>query len=117
MRWVTGLLVLALVVAGIAAWRLDLVEPWYDHLFGDEPAAEPLAESPAEVPPPPGLELPAVPAMEPVAATLATPGRAQPAKVEAALAPYLADPDLGPARPGGRRGPDDRTAAGERRER
>lgn len=95
MRWVTGVLVLALVLAGAAAWRLDLVEPWYDHLFGDEPAA-PVAESPVEVPPPPGLDLPAVPAMESVAPALTTRGRATPAKVEAALAPYVADADLGP---------------------
>jgi D-alanyl-D-alanine carboxypeptidase/D-alanyl-D-alanine-endopeptidase (penicillin-binding protein 4) len=94
-RWVTGVLVLALVLAGAAAWRLDLVEPWYDHFFEDEPAA-PLAESPAEVPPPPGLDLPLVPAMEPVAEELASSGRAVPGKVEAALAPYLADADLGP---------------------
>jgi D-alanyl-D-alanine carboxypeptidase/D-alanyl-D-alanine-endopeptidase (penicillin-binding protein 4) len=94
-RWVTGVLVLALVVAGVAAWRLDLVEPWYDHFLGDEPAA-PIAESPAEVPPPPGLDLPAVPEMEPVALELASSGRPAPRKVEAALAPYLADADLGP---------------------
>jgi D-alanyl-D-alanine carboxypeptidase/D-alanyl-D-alanine-endopeptidase (penicillin-binding protein 4) len=94
-RWVTGVLVLSLVLAGVAAWRLDLVEPWYDHYFGDEPTA-PLAESPAEVPPPPGLDLPPVPAMQPVAAELASSGRAAPGKVEAALAPYLADADLGP---------------------
>ncbi|MBJ7358974.1 D-alanyl-D-alanine carboxypeptidase/D-alanyl-D-alanine-endopeptidase [Nocardioides sp.] len=94
-RSLAGLLVLALVVAGVAAYRLDLVEPWYDHFFGDEPTA-PLAESPAEIPPPPGLDLPAVPTAAPVAAALAVPGRAAPAKVEAALAPYLADADLGP---------------------
>ncbi|GAB3242861.1 hypothetical protein GCM10027448_01460 [Nocardioides dilutus] len=95
MRWVTGLLVLALVAAGAAAYRLDLVVPWYEHFFEDEPAA-PLAEGPAEVPPPPGLELPPVPAMGQVAAVLGDAGRVAPAKVEAALAPYLADTDLGP---------------------
>jgi len=94
-RWVTGLLVLTLVAAGVAAWRLDLVEPWYDHFFGDDPTA-PLAESPVEVPPPPGLDLPAVPGMVPVADELAATGRATRPKVEAALAPFLADTDLGP---------------------
>lgn len=98
-RWVTGLLVLALVLAGAAAWRLDLVEPWYDHLseewFGDEESA-PLAESPAEVPPPPGLDLPEVPVAALVAAELGAAGGATRAKVEAALAPWLADADLGP---------------------
>ena len=96
MRWITGLLVVALVAAGAAAYRLDLVEPWYDHFFGDEPAAAPPAESPVEVAPPPGLDLPPVPAMEAVAAELGASGRAAPAEVEAALAPYLADADLGP---------------------
>jgi D-alanyl-D-alanine carboxypeptidase/D-alanyl-D-alanine-endopeptidase (penicillin-binding protein 4) len=94
-RWVTALLVLALVAGGVAAYRLDLVVPWYDHFFGDEPAA-PLAESPVEVPPPPALDLPPVPATVPVAEVLGTSGRAAPAQVEAALAPYLADADLGP---------------------
>jgi len=94
-RWITGLVILALVAGGVAAYRLDLVVPWYDHFFGDDPAA-PLAESPVEVPPPPGLDLPAVPAMQPVAVVRETSGSPAPAKVEAALAPYLADRDLGP---------------------
>lgn len=98
-RWLTGLLVLALVLGGAAAWRLDLVEPWYDHLseewFGDEPDA-PEAEGPADVLPPPGLDLPVVPEAGPVADELTAAGRAARAKVEAALAPYLADADLGP---------------------
>jgi serine-type D-Ala-D-Ala carboxypeptidase/endopeptidase (penicillin-binding protein 4) len=94
-RWITCLLVLALVAAGATAYRLDLIVPWYDHFFGDEPAP-PVAESPVEVPPPPGLELPAVPAATPVAGALGTSGRVSPAKVEAALAPYLVDTDLGP---------------------
>ena len=96
MRWVTGLLVLALVAAGVAAWRLDLVVPWYDYLTKDEPAAAPAPEGPAEVPPPPGLDLPAVPAVEPVGTALPAVGRPSPIKVQQALAPFLADPDLGP---------------------
>lgn len=96
MRWITGLLVLALVGAGIAAWRLDLVVPWYDHFFADEPAAAPTPESPAEVPPPPGLDLPTVPLVEPLGEPLADAGRVSPAKVQQALASYLNDADLGP---------------------
>ena len=95
-HFLAGLLVLALVAGGIAAWRLDLIEPWYDHFFGDEPAAAPLAESPAEVPPPPELDLPEVPSAVPVPVANTAAGRAVPAKVEAALAPFLADTDLGP---------------------
>lgn len=95
MRWVTVVLVLALVAGGAAAHRLDLVVPWYEHFFADEPAA-PLAQSPAEVPPPPALDLPPVPETEEVAGVLGGAGRVSAAKVEAALAPYLADSDLGP---------------------
>ena len=95
MRWITALLFVALVAAGAAAWRLDLVVPWYEH-FTDEPAAAPLPESPAEVPPPPGLELPDVPAVAPLSTALGDAGRLSPEKVEAALAPYLTDADLGP---------------------
>jgi D-alanyl-D-alanine carboxypeptidase/D-alanyl-D-alanine-endopeptidase (penicillin-binding protein 4) len=99
-RWLTrglaGLLVLTLVVAGIAAWRLDLIGPWYDHFFDDPPAAQPGPQGPAEVPPPPGLDLPAIPVVEPLAAELPAAGRVSPVKVQQALATYLADPDLGP---------------------
>jgi D-alanyl-D-alanine carboxypeptidase/D-alanyl-D-alanine-endopeptidase (penicillin-binding protein 4) len=95
-RWITGVLVLALVAAGIAAWRLDLVGPWYDYLVDDRPAAAPPPESPVEVPPPPGLDLPPVPEVETTAVALAGAGRAQPAKVQQALASALADADLGP---------------------
>jgi D-alanyl-D-alanine carboxypeptidase/D-alanyl-D-alanine-endopeptidase (penicillin-binding protein 4) len=95
-RWVTALLAVALVAAGVAAWRLDLVVPWYDHLLGDEPTAAPAPESPAEVPPPPGLDLPAVPVVEPMGEPLPDVGRASPAKVQQALAPYLSSPALGP---------------------
>ena len=100
MRWLrrllAGLVVLTLVAGGIAAHRFDLIVPWYEHFFDDGPAAPPLAESPAEVAPPPGLDLPAVPGVEPIAAALSTIGRPAPPKVEAALAPFLANSDLGP---------------------
>lgn len=95
-RWITGLLVLAIVGAGVAAWRLDLVVPWYDHFFDDDPASQPEVQGPAEVPPPPGLDLPAVPLVEPMGTALPAAGRVSPVKVQQALATYLADADLGP---------------------
>ena len=95
-QFLAWFLVLALVAAGVAAWRLDLVVPWYDHFFEDEPAAQPIAQSPAEVPPPPGLDLPAIPVVEPLAVPLPDAGRVSPVKVQQALATYLADADLGP---------------------
>ncbi|WP_205472028.1 D-alanyl-D-alanine carboxypeptidase/D-alanyl-D-alanine-endopeptidase [Nocardioides sp. SYSU D00038] len=90
-RLVALVVVLALSAAGVAAWRLDLVVPWYEHLTGDD--REPV--SPAAVAPPPGLDLPVLPAGAPVAAPADGPGLA-PAKVRRALAPHLADPRLGP---------------------
>lgn len=92
-RWVGGLLTLTLVAAGAAAYRLDLVVPWYDHFFA-APAAPP--PGPAEVAPPAGLELPPVPDVEAVAQPLPEPGAVSARKVEAAIAPFLADPNLGP---------------------
>ncbi len=96
----TGLLVVALVAAGAAAHRLDLIVPWYDHFhdewFTDAPVTAPLPQSPAEVPAPSGLELPELPDAVPVSAALPDAGPVSRAKVEAALAPYLVDEDLGP---------------------
>jgi D-alanyl-D-alanine carboxypeptidase/D-alanyl-D-alanine-endopeptidase (penicillin-binding protein 4) len=92
-RAFASLLVVVLVGAGLAAWRLDLVVPWYDHFFTDEPAAP---AGPAAVPPPPGLELPEVTEAPEVDAPLTPPGRIDAGLVEQALAPYLASPVLGP---------------------
>ncbi len=50
---------------------------------------------PAAVPPPPGLELPALTDPPPVDTPVTPPGRIDPALVQAAVAPYLADPALG----------------------
>ncbi len=91
-RALVSLLVVALVGGGLAAWRLDLVEPWYDHLFSDDPAP---ATGPDAIPPPPGLELPALTAPPPVEPPLTPPGPIDATLVEQALAPYLADPALG----------------------
>jgi D-alanyl-D-alanine carboxypeptidase/D-alanyl-D-alanine-endopeptidase (penicillin-binding protein 4) len=87
---VVALLVVALVLGGVAAWRLDLV----GHLTDDDPSASTPA-GPAAVPPPPGLELPALTEPTPVDTPVTPPGRIDPALVQAAVAPYLADPSLG----------------------
>ncbi len=91
-RAFVSLLVVALVGVGLIAWRLDLVVPWYDHFFSDEPAP---ATGPEAIPPPPGLELPALTAPPAVEAPLTPPGRIDATLVQQALAPYLADPVLG----------------------
>ena len=95
--WGPIVLVLALLVAAFASFQYDVPGRlgWSDQ-----------AEGPAAVEPPPGLELPELPVVDPVAGSL-TPGTVLPAKVRKALAPYLSDPDLGShvvvavAQPGG----------------
>lgn len=87
-RALAALLVVALVAGGVVAWRLDLLDALGQ---GDSST---LA-GPAEVPPPPGLELPDVPTPDPVDAPLQAPGHIDPALVQAALGPHLADPVLG----------------------
>ena len=89
-RALVSLLVVALAAAGVAAWQLDLLD---DLGSSDEPSA---AAGPDEVAAPPGLELPAVTTPPPVDAPLTPPGRIDAALVQAAMAPYLADPVLGP---------------------
>ena len=90
--WVVVALVLALVGGGLAAWRLgwtdDLVDRW---LAADPP--DPVSE-PAAVPPPEGIDVPAIPSPRPVALP-ADGGRLLPGAVRRALAPRLADRDLG----------------------
>lgn len=61
-------------------------------LYVDPPEEQP--DTPAAVPPPEGLDLPALTAPSPVAATAA--GTADPAKVRRAIASLLDDADLGP---------------------
>ena len=90
-RLLVSVVVLALAGAGVAAWRLDLVVPWYEYLLDDQPAAE----GPATVPPPPELELPALTEPAPVAAPNEPRGRLAADKVSAAIAPFVTDPDLG----------------------
>lgn len=88
-RTIVGLLVLALVAAGVATWHYDLVDRY---LRSGEPAAD---ADPIAIAAPGGLELPAV--LSPPA--LARAARSEPlseVKLRRALAPYLADEDLGP---------------------
>lgn len=79
--WLPVLVVLAVLAAGVVAWRLDPAGP--------DPTDEPEA-----VPPPPGLAIDA-PA-EPVAVAAPASGVPDAAKVRRALAPALRDADLGP---------------------
>ncbi len=90
-RALVALLVVAVLLGGVAAWRLDLV----GRLTDDDPSAGTPA-GPAAIEPPPGLELPALTDPTPVDTPVTPPGRIDPALVQAAVAPYLADPALGP---------------------
>ncbi len=90
-RALVALLVVALLLGGVAAWRFDLVA----HLGGDDAAGTTTADGAAAVPPPPGLELPALTDPAPVDTALVPPGTVDPALVRAAVGPLLADPVLG----------------------
>ncbi len=90
-RAVVALLIVAVLLGGVAAWRLDLVGR-----FDDPDTSDPdTAAGPAAVEPPPGLELPALSDPTPVGTPLTPPGAIDAALVQAAVAPYLADPVLG----------------------
>jgi D-alanyl-D-alanine carboxypeptidase/D-alanyl-D-alanine-endopeptidase (penicillin-binding protein 4) len=79
--WLPVVLVLAVLVAGGVAYRLDPDQP--------DPT-----DDPAAVAPPAGLALPALSTPAPV--TEPAQGTLDPAKVRRAVAPLLADDDLGP---------------------
>jgi len=81
-------LVVALVAGGIAVWRLDLVDRWFD----DNPA--PPVE-PAAIAPPPGLDLPDVETPGLVARPLVDRPQLDTAAVRRAVQRYLGDRDLG----------------------
>ena len=87
--WVPILLVLALLAAGVGAYRFEWGQRYLPGL-----AADPVTE-PEQVLPPAGLDLPewSPPAVD--AVTLGAPGPISPEKVERAVAADLADPDLG----------------------
>ncbi|MGB0101275.1 MAG: D-alanyl-D-alanine carboxypeptidase/D-alanyl-D-alanine-endopeptidase [Nocardioides sp.] len=79
--WLPVLLVLIVLGSAAGVYLVD-------------PPTEPAPESPAAVPPPPGLDLPALTA--PVAVAEPASGTANPAKVRRAVAALLDDADLGP---------------------
>lgn len=89
LRALATFLVLALVAGGVAAWRLDLVDDWFD-----DPAPD-RSSGPAAVPPPRELDLPEVEAPPVVADPVADDARLDPAAVRKALGRYLRDRDLG----------------------
>lgn len=84
-------LVLALVAAGVATWRLDLLDRWWP-----KPAPDPVTE-PQLIAPPPGLELPEAASASSVAQEVrpADAGTLKPQAVRRALAAGLRDRDLG----------------------
>ncbi len=88
-HWLPTLLVLALLAAGLGAYRFEWGQRYVPWL-----AADPVTE-PQAVLPPAGLDLPdwTVPAAEAVAVD--TSRALEPDKVEGAVTPELADPDLG----------------------
>ncbi len=87
-RTIVGVLLLALVAAGAATWRYDLVDRY---LQRGEPAAD---ADPIAIAPPSGLDLPAVLSPPVLAGSVRTAPLSE-AKLRRALAPYLADDDLG----------------------
>lgn len=90
LNWVAGLLVIALI-AGVAAWRLGYAEQWWDHFAGDRPA-----DPPAEVAPPPDVDVPPVTTPRSVARPAILRGRLDSAAVGRALVPFFDDSDVGP---------------------
>lgn len=85
--WLPVLLVLLVLGASFAAFEYDAGER-----LG---LAEPEEDNPAEVAPPGGLELPPLAAPRPVARALPTGTTVDPAKVQAAVAPYLKGGGMG----------------------
>jgi D-alanyl-D-alanine carboxypeptidase/D-alanyl-D-alanine-endopeptidase (penicillin-binding protein 4) len=88
LRALTLLLVTALIAGGVATWRLGLLDRGLDLDAGRLP-------EPAEVAPPPGLELPAVETPDAVADPLSDQPRIDPEAVRRAVQRHLRDPDLG----------------------
>lgn len=87
--WLPTVLVLALLGAGVGAYRFDWGQRYLPWL-----AADPVTE-PEQVLPPAGLDLPAWTAPADDAVALDTSAAISPEKVAAAVAGDLADPDLG----------------------
>lgn len=87
-RFLPEVLVLLLLAAAVLAWRFDLGPRWFG--TGADPVRQPAA-----VLPPDTVKLPAPTGFRRVART-ARPGKADPAKVSAAVAPMLRPKVLGP---------------------
>ena len=85
--WLPIVVVLAVVAAAFASFQYDLGERL--GLASVAPA------DPAQVAPPPGLDLPALKSPRPVAAGLSESSAVDPVKVRRALAQYAAEKDLG----------------------
>ncbi|MDZ5622641.1 D-alanyl-D-alanine carboxypeptidase/D-alanyl-D-alanine endopeptidase [Nocardioides bizhenqiangii] len=85
--WVSAALAL-LLVAGVAGWQLG----WFEDLLGDD-TAQPA--DPAQVAPPPEVDVPPVRRPRAVATTADGGVRLDAAEVEAAVTGYLTDRDLG----------------------
>ncbi len=90
LRWFPVVLVLSLLLAAGAAYRFDLGAEWFGTGEPD-PGTDPAA-----VAPPNGLTLPALSAPDPVAEPDDDPGVVVRARVQRAVASFLADADLGP---------------------
>jgi D-alanyl-D-alanine carboxypeptidase/D-alanyl-D-alanine-endopeptidase (penicillin-binding protein 4) len=88
-HWLPALLVLALLAAGVGAYRFEWGQRYLPWLSAD-PATEP-----EQVLPPAGLELPDWQTPDSDARPVDETSSIVPAKVEAAVAKRLADPDLG----------------------
>lgn len=93
-RWLLACLVLLLGAGGAIAWQTGVAQDVVDH-FRD---TAPSNESPAVVPPPAGLDLPAPTTEGPVAPRVEAPTAPEvdPKKVTRAVKRWVGDEDLGP---------------------
>lgn len=92
LKWLVALLVVALLAGGVASWRLGYAEDWIDALRGDDE----LPADPADVAPPPEVDIPPVdPAPPAIARAADGRGPLDRAAIERAVAGYLGDKDLG----------------------
>ena len=84
-------LALLLVAGGVVLWQGGWAEEWWEQWRGDDAAPA----NPAQVAPPPEVDVPAVRRPRPVAVPADADGPLDAAAVEAAVAGHLADRDLG----------------------
>ncbi|QYJ03717.1 D-alanyl-D-alanine carboxypeptidase/D-alanyl-D-alanine-endopeptidase [Nocardioides panacisoli] len=91
LRWIAGFLCVVLVAAGAVAWQLGYAEQWWERWRGEDPAA-----TPAEVEPPPAVEVPDVTTPRSVGRPAIARGTVDVDVVDEILDDYFADPDVGP---------------------